>query len=781
MPPIAYITEAELQSADLGVVAAAFVVYFVLASIWPAIIVKPTWWIVTHTLYRLRIFQKQNVPRSGPALLVCNPVSYVDWMLIRAACPRRVRFVTWVDNKKNFWLRLFLRVTNSIPIDASGGPRLIAAAQRTIGDALDRGEVVCIFAESRTTSDGTLLPFQQNFERVLKLSTISVPVIPLCISQIWGSIFSYRGGRIIWKWPTQIPYPVAVMFGEALPATVTSAEVRQQIQELSAETAILDSGRSRPVHRHFARNAVRYRQMFRPCLIDTTSPKPRTLSYAKSLVGSILIARWLKTQLGTEKHVGTWLPSSVGGALANIALAFLGRTTVNLNYTAGIDATRSAVTQTGLKAVVTSQRFLGRMPLDLGDDVKLIHLEDAAGAIGKWQRIRTFLTVLLLPGWMIDRWVLGMGRHSLDDIATIIFSSGSTGEPKGVMLSHRNIASNAESIVAHVDVDHHDRVLGVLPFFHSFGYTVALWMPLVISGSVVYHPDPRQAKEIGDICKTHQCTVLLSTGTFLRFYLRRCEPDDFRTLRILICGAEKLPTSLTKEFEAKFGVLPTEGYGCTELSPVVSANIADQEIAGTRQVGNKLGTIGQPIPGVAVRTYDPDTMTMTPLPLGQEGLLFVKGPNVMVGYLGKPQQTARVVLDGWYNTGDMARVDEDGFISITGRLSRFAKIGGEMVPLEKVEEDMHTILETTDRVLAVSAVPDERKGERLVVLHLATMTLTVDALTTKLCTTGMPNLWIPSDRDFHLVVELPLRGTGKLDLRKVKEMALTVGKEKGSG
>jgi len=259
----------------------------------------------------------------------------------------------------------------------------------------------------------------------------------------------------------------------------------------------------------------------------------------------------------------------------------------------------------------------------------------------------------------------------------------------------------------------------------------------------------------------------------MRFYLRRCEPEDFKTLRIIACGAEKLPSSLAKEFEAKFGVLPLEAYGCTELAPAVSLNVHDQEIGGTKQIGNRFGTIGQPCPGIAVKIVDPETSQTQPI--GQEGLVFVKGANVMAGYLDKPEQTARVIIDGWYNTGDMGRIDDDGFISLTGRLSRFAKIGGEMVPLEKIEEDMHQILGTNDRVVAVAAVPDEKKGERLVVLYLPSLSMPVGELTTKLGERGMPNLWIPSDRDFHQIAEMPVLGTGKLDLRRVKELAMELG------
>lgn len=768
---LAYLTDASgAQWEDAAAIALVIVLYFAVGVCWPGIVLRPVWWIVTHTIYRLRVFDKTNIPRRGPVLLVCNHVSYVDWMLIWVACPRKVRFVAWAGWKKNPLLRIFLRVTNSIPIDGNSGPKTIVAGLRTIREALDRDEVICIFPEARLTRTGTMLPFQRGFERVLKQTKTAVAIIPVCISQLWGSIFSYRGGRVVWKLPERIPYPVAVTFGEVMPSTSTAPEVRLRIQELSAETAIRDGDRSRPAHRHFVHVATRYRQMFRPCFIDTTSAQPRTLSYAKALVGAMVISRWLKRQIGDEKNVGVWLPSSVGGALTNIALSLLGRTSVNLNYTAGLEAIRSAVMQTGLKYVITSKRFVARMPLELHAGVTLINLEEAAGAIGKWQRIRAFLAVLLLPGWMIDRWLLHMGGHSLDDIATIIFSSGSTGEPKGVMLSHRNIVSNAESVVAHIELTHRDRILGVLPFFHSFGYTVTLWVPLVIGGSMVFHTDPRQAKEIGDLCRNCKCTAFLATATFLRFYLRRCDPLDFKSLRLLVCGAEKLPISLAKEFEAKFGILPLEGYGVTELSPVVSANIPDQEVGDTHQVGNKLGSVGHPIPGVAARVVDAETLQ--PLPVGQEGLMFIKGPNVMVGYLHKPEMTARVIVDGWYNTGDMGRIDEDGFITLTGRLSRFAKIAGEMVPLEKLEEDLHTILGTSDRVLAVAAVPDLKKGERLIVLHLATMTKPVAELTMSLGERDLPNLWIPNDRDFFIVAELPVLGSGKLDLRQVKQLAL---------
>jgi acyl-[acyl-carrier-protein]-phospholipid O-acyltransferase/long-chain-fatty-acid--[acyl-carrier-protein] ligase len=380
---------------------------------------------------------------------------------------------------------------------------------------------------------------------------------------------------------------------------------------------------------------------------------------------------------------------------------------------------------------------------------------------------------VILPGFLLER-LLGLHKHPMDRLATVIFSSGSTGEPKGVMLTHQNVMANAESMIQAISVDKTDRVLGSLPFFHSFGYTVTLWVPLLVGASTIYHPDPRQAKEIGELCRTHRGTLFLATPTFLRFYLRRCEANDFATVRILICGAEKLPASLARDFQEKFKVLPLEGYGCTELSPTATVNVPDIEIRGMRQVGNKPGTIGQPIPGVAARIVNAETFE--PLPIGQEGLLLIEGANVMQGYLGKPELTAQVIRDGWYVTGDIARYDEDGFLTITGRLSRFAKVGGEMVPLEKIEEELHSILGTSERVCAVATVPDEKRGERLVVLHLGLNGVDAGQVCDQLGHKGLPNLWLPGPRDFFQVSELPLLGSGKLDLRQLKEMALEVTK-----
>jgi acyl-[acyl-carrier-protein]-phospholipid O-acyltransferase/long-chain-fatty-acid--[acyl-carrier-protein] ligase len=773
---IAFLTDSsQFEWLDLLVPFSAVFGYLLLCYFFPRPFLRPLWWLITRFIYRLRVFDVQKFPKTGGVFIISNHTSYVDWMLIWMACPRKVRFVAAAGHSKNPFLRFCLRVVNTIPIDARSGPKAMIASMKLIADALDRGEVICFFPEGKLTRTGNMATFSRGLEKILSFTQTNIPIVPVHLHGLWGSIFSYRYGKLFFKWPEKIFRRTAVTWGDPLPKETLAPEVRLKIQHLSAEAGIKQSDFLWPVHREFVRKGARFRQMFRAAFVDTAGLKPRKISYLKAIVGSMVIRKWLKPQIGEEQNVGVWLPASVGSALTNIALAMLGRTSVNLNYTAGAEAIRSAAKQTGMKTVITSKRFLEKMPLDLGPDIKLIDLEEAKTGISGLQRLRTLLAVFFLPGWFLDRFVLGLSRSKLDDVITIIFSSGSTGEPKGVMLTHRNIAGNADSMITQIALSKSDRIMGILPLFHSFGYTVTFWTPILIGASTVFHADPRQAKKVGELCRTQSCTLLLGTATFLRLYMRGCQVEDFKTVRLIVCGAEKLPPSLAKEFNEKFGVYPFEGYGCTELSPVVSTNVHDVTIKKITQTCHKIGSIGHPTPGIAGKILDPDTLQE--LPIGKEGLLYVKGPNVMAGYLGKPEMTAKAILDGWYCTGDMGFIDEDGFITLTGRLSRFAKIGGEMIPLEKVEEDLHAVLETADRVLAVSSVPDEKRGERLIVLYLNTLTMPIGELLKKVAEKGIPNLWIPSERDFFLIDEMPVLGTGKIDLRRLKELAMEKGKK----
>lgn len=751
-----------------------FLVFAIASHIYPPLL-KPFWRVVAHIVYRFRVHGFTNVPRSGGALIVCNHVSYVDWLLLWAACPRRATFVLWSGYYKNRVLRFFLRWGryNTIAIDnRTTRPHALTQSLQTIADNLDAGRVIVLFPEGRLTRSGNMRPFGRGVEHVLKRTKSPVPVIPACTDGLWGSIFSHQGGRILRKWPKEFRPQVAVKFGTPIRSdspACTAPELRAAVQETMADCAILEANRIPLVHRRFLHRAVKFRNLFRLCAIDHATGSERKLSCIKMVVASLCVARYLRARVGDSQNVGVWLPTSLGSALANLALAFLGKTSVNLNYTAGPDACRSAARQSNLLLVITSKKFLTRVPLELPADIQTLFLEDVLAAVTPTERTLTLLMALLLPGWFLDRFVLGLHRHKPDDVLTIIFSSGSTGEPKGVVLTHRNIATNTDGLVRTVSLLPNDRLLAALPFFHSFGYCVCLWVPLMCGAVAVYFPDPRQAKELGEICKRNLVTIMLSTATFLRFYLRRCGADDFRSLRLLICGAEKLPVKLQDEFEAKFAFRPMEGYGCTELSPVVSTNRPDITVKGVTQQCNSIGTVGQPILGVCVKAFEPDTRT--PLGIGVEGVLWAKGPNVMTGYLDQPERTATVIVDNWYNTGDVGLIEEDGFIRITGRMSRFAKIGGEMVPLERLEEELHDILGGGDRVLAVAAVPDEKRGERLVVIHHPDLSEKMPDVLDALSSRGLPNLWVPDARDCYAVEALPLLGSGKLDLKGVSDLA----------
>jgi acyl-[acyl-carrier-protein]-phospholipid O-acyltransferase/long-chain-fatty-acid--[acyl-carrier-protein] ligase len=727
-------------------------------------------WLPAHILYRIRVFGRENIPATGPVLFVCNHVSFIDAFLVFLAQRRLVRFVIWAPYTRVPGLRWLLRWTRVIPIDGSSGPRAIIKSLRAASDALKNGEVVCIFAEGGITRTGFLLPFHRGFEQILK--HCPAPIIPVCLDHVWGSIFSHQGGKFLWKWPQTLPYPVTIAFGPPMPPNTAAVDVRQVIQKLSADCALARIDSRRTVHRQFVHMASRH--PFRSGLIDPTNKAKEEYTYGELLTGTMILARKLRPVLAADSMVGVWLPSSAGGAFANLALALLGKTSVNLNYTSSPSVVRSAVKQCGLSHVLTSHLFTSKVPLDAGLDVELIYLEDFRKQVTPWERRRTFLTILLTPSLVLERWILGLHRHTMDDLATLIFSSGSTGDPKGVMLTHRNLASNVESMIQAIDPGPRDRLLGVLPFFHSFGYTVTLWVPLQVGASLIFHPDPRQAKEIGELCKKYRCTIFLATATFLRFYLRRCEPDDFKTLRILMNGAEKLPPALAQEFKEKFGVQALEGYGCTELSPAAVVNVPDWEEEGIRQVGNKPGTIGQPLPGVAAKIVDLETYA--PLPTNKEGMLMIYGGNVMKGYLNRPEETCKAIRDGWYVTGDIAKYDEDGFITITDRLSRFSKIGGEMVPHQKIEDELHQILGTNERVCAVTAIRDERRGERLIVLHTPLNGIDRHQLWQQLNDRGLPNLWVPAEKDFLQVAEMPVLGSGKVDMKRLKEMAQELAK-----
>jgi acyl-[acyl-carrier-protein]-phospholipid O-acyltransferase/long-chain-fatty-acid--[acyl-carrier-protein] ligase len=633
-------------------------------------------------------------------------------------------------------------------------------ALETASEAIRAGDVVCIFAEGQITRIGQLLPFRRGLERIMQ--DVEAPIVPVALDGVWGSVFSFEKRRFVWKLPRRFPYPVTVSFGPPLPSRATAPEVRQAVQELQASAWGQRRGRMRSLPRAFVHSARRF--PFRFAMADSQSPR---VSFGSALVKTIFLARRLKTVWAGQEKVGLLLPPSVPGALVNFAALLLGKVPVNLNYTLTEPALAACIRQCEIKTVVTSKAFLERVKLTV--PCELVLLEERVARPGLGEKLVAYLMAWLLPAGWLERALGRAKKAELDDLATVIFSSGSTGEPKGVMLSHYNIGSNIEQMEQVFSLDGRDRFLGVLPFFHSFGFTGTLCLPAVLGVGVVYHANPLEAKAIGPLVCDHKVTFLLATPTFLQLYLRGCAPEQFGSLRVVAASAEKLPERLASAFEEQFGIRPFEAYGCTECAPAVAVNTPDFRAAGFRQVGVKRGRIGHPLPGICVRIVDVETRQL--VALGQPGLLLVRGPNVMQGYLGQPEKTAEVLSDGWYVTGDVAALDEDGFLQITDRLSRFSKIGGEMVPHIRVEEQLHELAGATERTFVVVGVPDEKKGERLVVLHKLSEAKWAE-LGPKLAQLDLPNLWKPRADQFHHVDTFPVLGTGKVDLRKIREMAL---------
>ncbi|MFQ5503304.1 MAG: MFS transporter, partial [Planctomycetota bacterium] len=716
--------------------------------------------LLTQTIYRLRIKGRIHVPARGGALLVPNHVSFADGLFLLASVDRRIRFVIETTYYDHWLFRPFMKAGGAIPISASGNPKDTLRSLREAGRNLDRGELVCIFAEGQISRTGLLLPFRRGLERIAKGR--DVPIIPVNLAQVWGSIFSRAGGRFLFKIPKRIPYPVTVSFGEPMPSGTPIHEIRRIVHELGEIASSENDEDRRVLHQGFL-SMVR-RAPLRFAYADQSRPRVSRIGAA---AGAVALARAMREAWKGNERAALLLPPSVAGSLANIAASLAGKTSVNLNYTAGSNGLLSAARQAGVVSVLTSRQFVEKAKLELPGELEPIWIEDVAARIGGLERARCLLAALLLPVAWLERFAGAGRRVDPGDIATIIFSSGSTGDPKGVMLSHANIGANVDDVALVMRAQKNDRLLGILPLFHSFGY-MSLWFTANHGIGVACHPNPLDPFAIGTLVERYKLTIMVATPTFLQIYLRRCTPAQFGSLRLIVAGAERLSPALADEFTEQFGVRPLVGYGMTECSPVVSVSVLDFRAPGFYQPGSRRGTVGQALPSVSVRIVDPGSFD--PLGPNEPGMILVRGPNVMAGYLDRPDLTAEVMHDGWYVTGDIGLIDEDGFLRITDRLSRFSKIGGEMVPHGRVEEALQEVSGHGERVLAVTALPDERKGERLVVLH----TLAEDSvpeLLEKAAAGGLPNLFLPRAADFVRIDALPLLGTGKLDLAELRRIA----------
>lgn len=710
--------------------------------------------------YRIRIRGLGNLPQSG-ALVISNHISYVDAVILQIAFPRKLWFFA-LHGPRRRGLPLWLyRISGVIPLSAARSSEGLRLAVRKMKE----GELVCLFPEGQVSRTGALMNLRRGFEVLARRA--EVPVVPVFIDSLWGSIFSYSNQKLFWKLPERLPFPVLVQVGEPLPP--------EGVNPVFARQALLDLGEVAYQQRdelrsHLGRECVRSlaRHPWKTIFVDRTAER-RVLSAGKLLAVAATYAGLLRREV-KARRVGIVLPPGAGGAVANLAVVLAGKIPVNLNFTAGRAAIESSYRQGAIDTLISAEAVKQKVPqfpwLDNTRDIR----RDLLG-MGKLGILGRLILVWLLPSRLLSA-LWGVPRVGDREEAGLLFTSGSSGEPKGVALSHRNIIGNCGQISATGILPKAETLLACLPIFHSFGFTVTLWYPMLRGIRAVTVPSPLDTKKIIEVIEQEKVTIMVGAPTFIRPILKKAEAPQLASLRFGITGAEKLPVDLYEAFLQKFGVHLYQGYGLTETTPVVSVNIPDPPDlpAGVRpQEGHRLGSVGRLVAGMTARIADPDTEE--PLPPNRTGMLWLRGPNVFAGYLHDPGKTAEAFRDGWFVTGDLARFDDDGFLYIEGRLSRFSKVGGEMVPHLTVEAKL---VEAFEREAAevqefvVMGVPDATKGETLVLL--TTLDLDPAVVREKLAALGLPNLWIP--RAVYRVEQIPMLGTGKTDLKGCRTLAV---------
>ncbi|HEY5751555.1 MAG TPA: AMP-binding protein [Chthoniobacterales bacterium] len=715
-------------------------------------------WVLSRFVYRVKTLGVENLPSQGPVLLVPNHMTYVDAVVLQLACPRPVRFLVFKGIYEIKWLNPIFKWVRAIPISGARAKEAIESAV----ERLREGEVVCIFPEGELTRSGSLLKLKKGFELIARKA--DCPVVPVWLDRLWGSIFSFKGGKFFKKFPKRIPYPCLVAFDHPLPPEKADVAVVRERLQILGERAYQE----RPELRgHLAAACIGGLRKHRRDVSIIDGMDHTSLTRGTLLAAGIALSRYIKREI-PAKRVAVILPSSKGAVVANLATVLADKVPVNLNLTAGRSALQSAIDRgdidTAFSAALVRKRFK-----EIPWPKKTLNLEEVMPHL-KPHIIAWRVLIEILPTWFLC-WALGIPKTGDRKEAVLLFTSGSSGEPKGVVLSHRNLLGNVGQFTSMVSLGRGAGILASLPFFHSFGCTVTLWFPIIEGYRAITCVSPLDIGKSIELIERYNVVFVCSTPTFLRGYLRKATPEQIKSIRLLVTGAEKLPNELALHFEKTLGIPVMQGYGLTETSPVVSTNLPDplpSRPNDTVQPSNRLGSVGKLVAGQAVRITDPDTDE--PLSIHETGMLWLKGPNIFEGYLHDPEKTAGVLKDGWFRTGDLGRMDEDGFLYIEGRLSRFSKIGGEMVPHETVESAIGEVMSidpSGERRIAIGSIPDESKGEALVLL--TTVPIDSTELRKKLNDMGIPNLWVP--KIISQVETIPVLATGKLDLAGVKALA----------
>lgn len=709
---------------------------------------------------KIDLLGKNHIPKDG-ALVIPGRLNFQEMLHLEQAFPGRK--ITWLC-EENVVLddatRNLLERDSTVAVAFSANDTAPDAIGETLQENLKDGGMIVFLPGLVGAHNGECCHISA---AVLKqLCSLGLPVLPLSVTRPGEtSLTTENTGRL----PNSV-----LSFSELIPAkNVSVAAWRQGLlaseEESFAARDFLNGSLPIALLAGLKKNGAA------TTLFDGTDDS--ATSFDKLLGAAIAFSAEIKKQT-RKKRVGILLPPGKGGMVANLAVLFAGKIPVNINFTSSHNAVQSSIRQADVDKFITADPFVRKVPsFPWPPNRDLIFIERTLPAIKK-KIIRWVILSKILPTSVIAK-ILGIGAQKGDDEAILLFTSGSSGEPKGVPLSHRNVLANVCQFGSRIHLGHEAKILGCLPLFHSFGCTVTLWYPCIEGVNLVTYPSPLETKRLAELIEMHGINMLLSTPTFLRGYMRRVKPEQLKSLDYVVTGAEKLPESLAKSFHEKFGILPLEGYGLTETSPATNVNLPEPDKAGDAPAipSNRFGSVGKLLPGIALKITNP--ATGHPAPVDTQGTIWLRGPNVFPGYLNNEEKTKEVILDGWFNTGDIGRLDDDGFLYIEGRLSRFSKIGGEMVPHETVEAAITKVLGLdgeTERKIAVVGIPDEQKGEAIALLTTIcgdTLEQECIDLRYKLMDEGLPSLWCP--KTFIPTDEIPILASGKLDIKGCQQLA----------
>ena len=718
--------------------------------------------------YKLEVNGITNIPQTGGVLLLGNHISWIDWAVVLMAVPKEVRFVMDKTIYSKWYIKWIFRMFNAIPISNASSKTTI----KIIAKQLDEGNIVVIFPEGSITRNGHLGEFKKGFEKILELTNTDVKVVPFYIRGLWESMFSRANQKFKKSNRTN---SVTISFARYMKKeNANIISVKKQIINLSTKSWQEHIKNLKPLNETIFNRLKELKNNM--IFTDSTGLE---LSGHKFLTASIVFKNLLKKQIENQ-NVGILLPSSTAGAFINYSVLLMGKTAVNLNYTSQIETLKYCISKAQIKSIITSRKFIEKLELrgidlkEAFEDVELIYLEDLRQNISKAKSLSVFLSVKILPSFLSK--FIHLTKTKKDDTVLILFSSGSEGTPKGIELSGDNILGNAQQIANIINVSDEDIILGSLPLFHAFGIVVTTYLPLIEGIRCVAHPDPTDGLAIAKLISSYKVTSMCGTSTFFRLYTKNQKIHSlmFESLRLVVSGAEKLREDVRIEFKKRFAKDILEGFGTTETSPVATCNLPDVLSPDfSIQKGQKAGTVGMAIPGTTIKVVDP--VTFKELKVNEEGMILISGIQVMKSYLDDEDRTKKALkvinAKTYYITGDKGKLDEDGFLTIVDRYSRFAKIGGEMISLGAIEELISKFIESTDNLIdfLVTSLEDEKKGEKIILLISNANKEFIQELKEKILKNFDNKLMIPSE--IKIVEEIPKLGSGKKDFAKAKYLA----------